>query len=188
MPSLDATIATEDSARDLVTLSCGPWRHEETFVASLRASWEQQYADYLGEAAARALVRSLTRSGALYRHHGPSTVIASLDGRPVGVAATRALGPLSLITMLEVVPAHRGRGIGSRLLRALGERTGGRAARTGTSALVAHVSVHRPRVRALYVAAGFAPLERTVVDHGGYPLEFDVVAKALDGGAAVPDP
>lgn len=171
MPPPAIRSATDDSCRP-VTLSRGPWRHDERFVASLHASWERQYADYLGRDAARALVRSLARSGALYRHHDPSTLIASLDGRLIGVAATRPTGPLALLTLLEVIPAYRGRGIGSRLLNALD---------SGAAGLVAHVSVHRPRVRALYVAAGFSVLDRTVVDHGGHPLEFDVVARANGG-------
>ena len=149
-------------------LSQGNWQDDERFVAYLRASWEEQYADYLGADAAGHLIARLVRSGALFKHHEPTTLLASIDGRRVGIAALRPLGELSLVTLLEVVPAYRGRGIGSQLLRAMSSSTRG---------LVAHVSIHRPRLLDLYVQTGFAVLQRSVVDHHGHPLMFDVVAR-----------
>jgi len=152
------------------------WPDDAALVAELRASWVQQYADYLGRPEAQRLVASLERSGDVFRHDPSATFVAWAGGRRVGVAASRCLGGLSLITLLEVVPTHRGRGIGTRLLRAL---------QGDGAALMAHVSIHRPAVRALYLAAGFAPLRRTVVEHRGHELPFDVLARAGDVGGDV---
>ena len=156
-------------ARCLPAAAChARWQDDEAFVAELRRSWRQQYADYLGMPEARRLVASLERSGDVFRHDPSATFIAWVRGRRVGVAASRGLEGLSLITLLEVVPAYRGQGIGSRLLHALQRDAG---------ALMAHVSVHRPGVRGLYLSQGFFRLQRTTVEHRGHMLPFDVVAR-----------
>lgn len=157
-----------DDEGDVYLSRSAAWRDDERFAVELRASWEQQYADYLGVSVARALVAELEAGGKLLHDNDPAPWVASIDARPVGIAALEPLGALSLITMLEVIPIHRGRGIGSRLLHALIAEAPG---------LVAHVSIHRPRVLDLYVRNGFSVLKREQVDHDGHLLTFDVVAR-----------
>jgi ribosomal protein S18 acetylase RimI-like enzyme len=145
----------------------GGWANDPEFLEILRVSWRRQYAEYVGDAAARDYVARLERQGRLFSHHEPLTIHAWVDKRIVGISALRPLGALDLITMLEVHPEFRGRGIGEQLLTAL-TSTGNR--------VMAHVSIHQPRVLAFYVRQGFHVLERTHVKHGPHRLEFDVVA------------
>jgi len=168
MHRMDVFAASVFDQHGPAELSQGNWQDDKPFVASLYTSWEQQYADYLGPDTASRLIARLARSGALFQHHTPTTLLASIDGCTVGIAAMRPLGELSLITLLEVVPAYRRKGIGTQLLRALC---------SGSRGLMAHVSIHRPRLLDLYVQTGFTVLQRSVVDHHGHPLMFDVVAR-----------
>lgn len=149
-------------------LLLGAWPDDAGFLGSLRESWTRQYADYLGEATARELVDQLHSSGDLYRHQEQFVLLASLDDTLVGIAAIRSLGKMSLLTMLEVLEPYRQQGIGRQLVEALLDHA---------ERLLVHVSIHRPDARAFYDRLGFQALERTVVDHYGHALEFDVMVK-----------
>lgn len=144
------------------------WQNDSRFVAALYESWQAQYADYLGEAEASLLMERLQASGDLLQHYEPATVVAKIGTELVGLASLRPLKGLSLITMLEVIETARGKGVGRQLVEALGENS---------DRLLAHVSIHRPEAMAFYVTLGFQQLERTIVDHYGHDLEFDVVAR-----------
>ncbi|MGQ7844313.1 GNAT family N-acetyltransferase [Granulosicoccus sp. 3-233] len=157
--------ATDVGLQTLVTA----WPRDATFLEALHVSWIEQYADYIGEAAAHALVNRLLVTDELYPGEGQQVQLALIGTRPVGVAACRSMQGLSLITMLEVLSEHRQQGVGSRLLTDLQART--------TERLFAHVSIHRPQVRRFYERQGFRCLSRTCVDHYGHALEFDVMVK-----------
>lgn len=152
-----------------VQIRSSVWPCDASFLEALHASWAGQYADYIGESSAVALVNSLLESGELYPDKEQVIQLATIDSEPVGIAASRALKGLSLITMLEVLEAYRHRGVGRRLLAGLQARTQQR--------LLAHVSIHRPGVLRFYESQGFCKLPRTRVDHYGHELEFDVVVK-----------
>ena len=146
----------------------GDWLSDPSFLVALNDSWCRQYADYIGEERAAEYVEQLKREHRLYDHYQPLTLHAWIDKRIVGISALRPLGKLDLVTMLEVLPAYQGRGVGRQLLQALSlvsERT------------MAHVSIHEPRVLTFYTGMGFHVLQRTRERHGKYLLEFDVVAK-----------
>jgi N-acetylglutamate synthase-like GNAT family acetyltransferase len=145
----------------------GEWLTDKKFVTLLRSSWESQYADYLGIEAAESLVRQLTANREIYEHYAPLTLQATVDGQMVGIAALRPLEGISLVTMLEVIPANQGQGIGQQLIKALG---------SASEKLLTHVSIHRPAVAAFYSSLGFHLLDRTTLDHYGHQLEFDVMA------------
>lgn len=152
----------------IVTLATA-WPEDEEFLAALRQSWIAQYADYIGTSAAQSLVKQLRDAGELYPSVDQSVQLAMIGGMPVGVAASRSLQGLTLITMLEVLPVYRRHGVGGRLLGGLLENTAQR--------LLAHVSIHRPQVLGFYENQGFRQLPRTRVDHYGHDLEFDVMVK-----------
>lgn len=145
----------------------GDWTGDAEFLEILRASWRRQYAEYVGEAAAREHVAQLEQQERLFSHHEPLTIHAWMNERIVGVSALRPLNEIDLITMLEVHPDFRGIGIGVQLLMAL---------RSTGSRVMAHVSIHQPRVLAFYTRNGFHVLRRAHVKHGRHRLEFDVVA------------
>ena len=145
------------------------WLADEKFVKLLRASWVSQYADYLGVETAESLVEQLTASREIYEHYAPLTLQATVEGEMVGIAALRPLEGISLVTMLEVLPANQGQGIGQQLIKALDATS---------EKLLTHVSIHRPAVAAFYSSLGFHLLERTTLDHYGYQLKFDVMAKS----------
>ena len=149
-------------------LRCGNWQWDEGFLKVLRASWLAQYSEYIGEEAASAYLAQLEREQRLFDHHDPLTVHACIDELIVGIGAVRPLGQLNLITLLEVHPQFQQQGIGRQMLQALygvGPRT------------MAHVSIHRPSVRAFYQAQGFHVLQRDLVQHGPHMLPFDVLAR-----------
>ena len=150
------------------TLVQRDWLNDEPFVALLQESWTQQYAEYIGSQAARTLVNTLIDSGEILAHDPSLTLLATNNQKNVGIAALRRLSGLSLITMLEVVPACQGKGIGHQLMAAL---------ETASDRLMAHVSIHRPAVAHFYASQGFHRLQRTRLDHYGHELEFDVMAK-----------
>ena len=150
------------------TLKRGPWKDDTSFVSALKHSWQTQYADYLGDATASAYIQILDERGDLESHHEELTIHAHIDDQMVGIAALQPLTGLHIITMLEVLEAYRGKGIGAQLVQALC---------TVQTPVMAHVSIHQPRVKAFYIRQGFHVLQRETVQHDEYPLEFDVVAK-----------
>ena len=148
----------------------GEWSSDPSFLLALNDSWCRQYADYIGEERAAQYVEQLRTEHRLYDHYPPLTLHAWVDDHIVGISALRPLGKLDLVTMLEVLPAYQGRGIGRQLLQGLSvvsERT------------MAHVSIHQPRVLAFYKQFGFHVLKRSRERHGRYLLEFDVVARTV---------
>jgi len=151
----------------------GDWKADSQFLAALRQSWLRQYADYLGEEKAADYLDQLTTQGRLFDHHEPLTIHAWVDGKIVGITALRPLHGINLITMLEVRSEFRGRGIGVQLLQAVC---------SASDRIMAHVSIHQPRVKMFYKRSGFHVLNRTREPHGEHILEFDVLAKTTSGG------
>lgn len=158
-----------------VFATCGPaqlkqgaWQFEADFCAALEQSWCSQFADYIGERDARLHINQLRQEGRLFHHHDPLTIQAWMKGRIVGVTSLRPLQGIDLITMLEVHPQFRGLGIGAQLIHAVC---------SASECLMAHVSIHQPRVQDFYMRQGFALLDSAMVRHGEHDLEFDVVAK-----------
>ncbi|NND91019.1 MAG: GNAT family N-acetyltransferase [Granulosicoccus sp.] len=134
----------------------------------LRDSWSSQYADYLGWERASSLVDRLFASNELKQLDEPSLIVATLGHKPIGIAASRLTKGLSMITMLEVMEPYRNLGVARQMLRALEVRE---------QRQLAYVSIHRPAVRTFYERSGFQALNRTVVNHYGHALEFDVFIK-----------
>ncbi|MFK7861189.1 MAG: GNAT family N-acetyltransferase [Granulosicoccus sp.] len=157
--------------RSPAQLRQGDWKSDSGFLDVLRQSWLEQYTDYIGEQKAADYLDQLKMQGRLYDHHEPLTIHAWINGRIVGISALRPLPGIDLITMLEVRPEFRGKGIGKQLIEAL----------CATSCrLMAHVSIHQPRARAFYERSGFHVLQRAQERHGDHLLEFDVVARSTD--------
>jgi GNAT superfamily N-acetyltransferase len=144
------------------------WPEDPVFLCALRQSWTAQYADYLGDLQAAALVDQLIDDDLLYPQQNQTVCLANMDGRTVGLAGSRALSGIHLVTMLEVLESHRSLGVGRQLLDCL---------RKPPDRQLAHVSIHRPGVRSFYERLGFIALERCVVDHYGHALEFDVLVR-----------
>ncbi len=144
------------------------WTNNEEFVAALCASWQAQYADYIGEPEALTLVGRLLHSGEILAHEPTSTLVAVFDEQHAGIASIRQLDGISLITVLEVLDEYRGQGIGRQLIEALA---------TVNTPLLAHVSIHRPKVKTFYESLGFQALQRSTVDHYEHALLFDVMVR-----------
>lgn len=89
-------------------------------------------------------------------------LVATVDGRPVGVAALSFVwaiehgGRSSWLEELYVEPSHRNRGIGRALLGAACDT----AAACGAVAVDLEVDAGHQRAARLYEAAGFRPLPR----------------------------
>jgi ribosomal protein S18 acetylase RimI-like enzyme len=88
---------------------------------------------------------------------GAFSLIARLDGKPVGLAncftgfSTFAAYPLVNVHDLAVLPGYRGRGVGRALLRAV-ERE---ARRRGASKVTLEVLSGNERAKSLYLALGY---------------------------------
>jgi ribosomal protein S18 acetylase RimI-like enzyme len=88
---------------------------------------------------------------------GAFSLIARLDGKPVGLAncftgfSTFAAQPLVNVHDLAVLPGYRGRGIGRALLRGV-ERE---AERRGASKVTLEVLSRNERAKSLYLALGY---------------------------------
>ena len=145
------------------------WTQDADLTSLLRESWRSQYAEYLGADKAIDLVEHLHKTGKVYEHDVAGTLVVGHDGRPVGVAAIRKLPEISLVTLYEVIPDYQGKGVGHQLLEALC---------TVSGPLVAHVSIHRPWLVAVYERHGFHALGTERVDHFGHHLPFQIVARA----------
>jgi putative acetyltransferase len=102
------------------------------------------------------------------------TLIATLDGSPVGFAA---LENNELIDMLYVHPAVVGQGVGAMLVDALEKLAGAR----GTKKLRADVS---DSAQEFFKKRGFTPYRRNTVQRGGEWLSNTTMEKVLKGGAA----
>jgi ribosomal protein S18 acetylase RimI-like enzyme len=95
--------------------------------------------------------------GGLAATPGAFSLIARLDGRPIGLAncftgfSTFAALPLVNIHDLAVLPGYRGRGIGRALLRAVEDE----ARRRGASKVTLEVLSGNARAKALYLALGY---------------------------------
>ena len=151
-----------------VTVSDSRWPDDEFFLQALQASWVDQYAQYLGRSVAVSLVERLLVRGELYPSSEQPLVVAHSGERLVGIACLRPLQGLSLITTLEVLEICQRQGVGRALIAALEKRS---------ERLLTHVSIHRPSVRTFYLELGFTLLERSMVNHYGHSLEFDVLVK-----------
>lgn len=145
------------------------WTQDAELTFLLRESWCSQYTEYLGANKASQLVEHLHSTGKVYEHDAAGTLVAGHDGKPVGVAAIRKLPEISLVTLYEVIPDYQGKGVGHQLLEALC---------TVSGPLVAHVSIHRPWLVAVYQRHGFHCLGTERVDHFGHDLPFQIVARA----------
>ncbi len=101
-------------------------------------------------------------------------LVADVDGDAVGGVALVPLEPgVGEIKRMFVDPAHRGRGVATRLLAALEERARTAEIRT----LVLETGVRQPEAVALYEKLGFHPVE-AYGSHAGNPLSL-CYAKAL---------
>ena len=145
------------------------WTQDAVLTSLLRQSWCSQYAEYIGANKAADLVEHLHNTGKVYEHDPAGTLVAGDGGRPVGVAAIRKLPEISLVTLYEVIPEYQRRGVGHQLLESLC---------TVSGPLVAHVSIHRPSLVAVYERHGFHRLGTEHVDHFGHNLPFQVVARS----------
>ena len=117
----------------------------------------------LVEAAERAYIRdvepaqeaawtaALDRNRALWRANLARTTVIEVDGDPAGFLVWTPDGDAALVVTVQVLPPHRRRGHGRRLLDAVDAQA--RAAGLGEVRL----GVHRDNpARALYEAAGFS--------------------------------
>ncbi len=101
--------------------------------------------------------------GLMTRRERGSVLVATLDGRVVGIAALSATwtiehgGPAMWLEELYVEPSHRGHGVGGVLLAAAAD-----AARAhGAHTLDLEVEASHTRAANLYAREGFRRLERT---------------------------
>lgn len=84
-------------------------------------------------------------------------LVATVAGEPVGCGARRQIAPgTGEIKRMYVAPAHRGRGLGYRLLSEL-ER---HARRLGLSRLVLETGAAQPEALKLYRRSGFTDIPR----------------------------
>ncbi|HEV2593167.1 MAG TPA: GNAT family N-acetyltransferase [Gaiellaceae bacterium] len=116
----------------------------------------------------------------LPRDDGSFYLVAWDGDAPAGHAHLALTDPPE-VQDVEVLPEHRGRGIGTALVEAAGRE----AAARGFDLLTITVSTAKPQVQALYERAGFrdagAPLKRvtgTVLIRTG-PLEVDDTLRTL---------
>lgn len=164
------TIFNLDSVQTKIPaqLSQRDWVQNDVFVSALRTSWHSQYADYIGTNSADSLIEQVHDSGEIYKHNAQGTLVATINDQLVGIAAVRDMQKLYLVTLLEVVPEHQGKGIASQLLNAIC---------TISKPLLVHVSIHRPWLKPFYEKRGFTSLAPEEINHYGHSLVFDVMVK-----------
>ena len=94
----------------------------------------------------------------LRRHPTTIILLAYHDGQPIGIAvcfhgfSTFNARPLINIHDLAILPAHRGRGVGRRLLAAVEHK----ARQLDCCKITLEVQTNNHKARAVYAAAGFA--------------------------------
>jgi ribosomal protein S18 acetylase RimI-like enzyme len=109
---------------------------------------------------------------------GALVLIARLRGEPVGIAvcfpgfSTFQARPLLNVHDLAVLPAHRGRGIGRRLLRAVEAE----AVNRGCCKVTLEVREDNAAARRLYGREGFG-----AGSSGGEPIQYLFLEKRLGG-------
>ena len=115
------------------------------------------------EIATPAAAIAAALDGLLAHPERGAVLVATLDGRVVGIAALSATwtiehgGPAMWLEELYVEPSSRGRGIGRALLSAAADTARARGART----LDLEVEASHTRAANLYAREGFRRLERT---------------------------
>jgi GNAT superfamily N-acetyltransferase len=83
-------------------------------------------------------------------------VLAVADGSPVGCGGFRRLAPdQAELKRMYVVPSHRGKAVGRRLLRFLEEQ----ALTAGYSAMWLETGTEQPEAVSLYVSSGYRPID-----------------------------
>jgi len=89
-----------------------------------------------GEVFAEYTPRAAPRTAAMTQADGARTLVATIDGLPVGFAVLRASGDVAHLDAIAVEEPHRGRGLGRRLLSAVeaqAERCGAKLLRLVTA-------------------------------------------------------
>ncbi|MDX6481054.1 MAG: hypothetical protein QOG85_1564 [Gaiellaceae bacterium] len=116
---------------------------------------ELRLVDWSDDQKAAFVQQQFDAQDAHYReHYDPATFdVIEVDGEPVGRLYVARWEDEIRIMDIALVPAHRGRGIGSALLRDLLDE----GARSGKRVSI-HVEMNNPAVR-LYERLGFAPIE-----------------------------
>ncbi|MGY1651742.1 GNAT family N-acetyltransferase [Geodermatophilus sp. SYSU D01119] len=95
---------------------------------------------------------ALDRNRALWRENLARTTVLEADGGPAGFVVWTPDGDAALVVTVQVLPPHRRRGHGRRLL----EVVEAQAREAGLAEV--RLGVHRDNpARALYEATGFAP-------------------------------
>ena len=87
---------------------------------------------------------------------GVSGLLLEAHGRDIGLAMCRVVADEAELLTLAVSPANQRQGVGRRLLAAVVDRVRSAGARS----LFLEVGADNPAARALYEAAGFAPVGR----------------------------
>lgn len=123
---------------------------------------ELRLVDWSDEQKAAFVQQQFESQDAYYReHYDPATFdVIEVDGEPIGRLYVARWEEEIRIIDIALVPEHRGRGIGTVLLRDLLDE----GARTGKRVSI-HVERDNPALR-LYERLGFAPVE----DRGVYLL------------------
>ena len=99
-----------------------------------------------------AWTAALDRNRALWRAELDRTTVLEVGGAPAGFVVWTPDDGAALVVTVQVLPAHRRRGLGRRLL----EECARQAAAAGYAEV--RLGVHRDNpARALYEAAGFTP-------------------------------
>jgi putative acetyltransferase len=161
-------------ARANPTLTMRPFLPADAPVLAdiFRASVEELATDDYSQAQIEAWVASADDAAALAKRLGAQlTLIATLDGAPVGFASLKGQ---EHIDMLYVHPAASGRGAASMLVDALEKL----AAARGAEKLTVEAS---DTAHDFFRKRGYAPMQRNSVSRGGEWLANTSMEKPLGG-------